>query len=49
MNLRDNCTQADLRAHQILDRVKAGLPVCDEEVTTALWMLGEPVDGEMVA
>lgn len=47
--LRDNCTQADLRAHQILDRVKAGLPVCDEEVSNALWMLGEPVDEGVTA
>lgn len=42
MTLRDACDAVRLHAHQVLDRVRAGLPVADDIVRDALLVLGEP-------
>ena len=41
--LRDHCTERQLRAHAVLDLVRAGVPVSDHEIVMALIALGEPV------
>ena len=41
--LRDNCTDTELQAHGILDKVRAGVPVESHLVRWALFVLGEPV------
>ena len=39
--LRDNCTRFELRAHAVLDDLKAGIERPMEEVMWALRLLGE--------
>lgn len=43
--LRDRCTQQELMAHSILDRVRAGENVERVSVNWALSVLGEPLGG----
>ncbi len=43
MTLREGCTPVQLRAHAVLDRVRAGLWVHPHLVAMALVALGEPV------
>ena len=45
MTLRTN-NPMKLRAHAVLDDVRAGMPHGDSAVTWALRVLGEPVDGK---
>ena len=40
--LRNKCTTEQLRAHALLDRVRAGLSAPPKRVTWALLALGEP-------
>lgn len=42
MTLRDHYTEAQRQAAQILDRVKAKIPVAASDVRWALIVLGEP-------
>ncbi len=41
MTLRDHITDTKRLAHQILDQVKAGLPIEDDRVAWALTILGD--------
>jgi len=43
MTLRNHCTPEQLRAHAILDRVRAGLLVSNMQIRWALTTLGEPL------
>lgn len=43
MTLRDNCTEAERDAHELLDMVKAGLDVPEAYILRALAILGEPL------
>lgn len=43
MTLRNHCTPDQLRAHAILDRVRAGMLVSNTQIRWALLTLGEPV------
>lgn len=41
MTLRDHITDAKRLAHQILDQVKAGLPISNDRISWALAILGD--------
>lgn len=41
--LRNHCDARKKRAHELLDMVRAGVPVSDHEIVMALIALGEPV------
>lgn len=41
--MRDNCNTEELWAHQVLDAVRAGLPMPVYEIKRALWILGDCV------
>ncbi len=43
MTLRDHCTPEKLRAHAILDRVRAGMLVSNTQIRWALLTLGETI------
>lgn len=43
MTLRNHCTPEQLRAHAILDRVRAGLLVSNTQIRWALLKLGETI------
>ena len=43
MTLRNHCTHDQLRAHAILDRVRAGLLVSNMQIRWALLKLGETI------
>ena len=44
MTLREHMNPIRIYAHQILDRVRAGLPVDDDSIREALLELGEPAE-----
>lgn len=44
MTLRDYCTPDQHRAHSILDAVKGGLDIDQDQIVWALATLGEPVE-----
>ncbi len=41
--MRDHCNAQELWAHRVLDAVRAGLRVTDDEIKRALWILGDGV------
>lgn len=41
MTLREHCSTIKRQAHEVLDRVRAGVPVPDQLVIWALLQLGE--------
>lgn len=44
MTLRNHCTPDERQAHAILDAVRAGEAIDDDEIVWALATLGEPVE-----
>lgn len=44
-DLRTRCNKEELWAHDILDRVKVGLPASQRDIQRALWVLGDTVGG----
>jgi hypothetical protein len=44
MTLRNHCNPEQLRAHAILDRVRAGCNVPDSLISWALTTLGETIE-----
>ena len=41
--LRENCNEEELEAHRVLDAVRLGLLVSDQQIKRALFVLGDSV------
>ena len=41
--MRDHCNAEELAAHRVLDQVRLGLPVSQDSIKRALFVLGDSV------